>query len=174
MGAGDAEVKIYTLRRKDGYPSFQCAWYDLGSRKTKTFAKLDAAKLFAQQTTSSCQHELRDKSPATLRDLELFRACEARTKRFGLTLTSAVEEWSDVKTSVKGGSILDAVRFYNAHHGGLPNKPFGLVADECLAAKVAAGVSLVYRRGLKHYLARMKLAFSEQPIADITTTQIDA
>jgi len=174
VGAGDAEVKIYTLHRKDGYPSFQCAWYDLGSRKTKTFAKLDAAKLFAQQTSSSCQHELPDKNPATLRDLELFRACEARTKRFGLTLTSAVEEWSDAKTSVKGGSILEAVRFFNAHHSSLPSKSFGVVADECLSAKVASGVSLIYRRGLKHYLARMKLAFSEQPIADITTTQIDA
>ena len=62
-----------------GYPSFQCAWYDLGSRKTKTFATLDAAKLFAQQTGSSCQHELRDRSPATLRDFELFaRARRAR------------------------------------------------------------------------------------------------
>lgn len=173
VGTGDSEVKIYTIHRKDGYPSFQCAWYELGSRKTKTFAKLDAAKLFAQQTTSSCQHELRDQSPATLRDLELFRACEARTKRFGLTLTSAIEEWSDAKTSVKGGAILDAVRFYNAHHAGLPSKSFGVVADECLAAKTAAGVSFVYRRSLKHYLARMKRDFSEQPIADITTAQID-
>lgn len=25
VGAGDAEVKIYTLHRKEGYPSFQCA-----------------------------------------------------------------------------------------------------------------------------------------------------
>jgi hypothetical protein len=45
VGAGDAEVKIYTLHRKDGYPSFQCAWYDLGNRKTNTFAKLEAPKL---------------------------------------------------------------------------------------------------------------------------------
>ena len=50
VGSGDAEIKIYTLRRKDGYPSLQCAWYELGQRKTKTFASMDAAKLFAQQT----------------------------------------------------------------------------------------------------------------------------
>jgi hypothetical protein len=35
VGTGDAEVKIYTIHRKDGYPSFQCAWYDLGSRKRR-------------------------------------------------------------------------------------------------------------------------------------------
>lgn len=54
LGSGDEEIKIYTLRRKDGYPSLQCAWYALGKRRTKTFASLDAAKLFAQQTISSC------------------------------------------------------------------------------------------------------------------------
>ena len=30
VGEGDAEVKIYTLHRKDGYPSVQCAWYGSG------------------------------------------------------------------------------------------------------------------------------------------------
>ena len=102
VGGGDSEIKIYTLRRKDGYPSFQCAWYELGQRKTKTFAGVDAAKLFAQQVHSSCRHELPSADPVAQRDFELFRACEARTKRFGLSLTSAVEEWSDAKTAVKG------------------------------------------------------------------------
>jgi len=97
-----AREYIYTLRRKDGYPSFHCAWYELGRRKTKTFASVDAAKLFAQQVHSSCRHELQSADPVAQRDFELFRACEARTKRFGLSLTSAVEEWSDAKTAVKG------------------------------------------------------------------------
>ena len=78
VGGGDAEIKIYTLRRKDGYPSLQCAWYELGQRKTKTFASLDAAKLFAQQTLSSLRNEPAASDPATQRDFELMRACEAR------------------------------------------------------------------------------------------------
>ena len=65
VGGGDAEIKIYTLKRKDGYPSFQCVWYELGRRKTKTFASVDAAKLFAQQTLSSCRHELPAADPVT-------------------------------------------------------------------------------------------------------------
>jgi hypothetical protein len=34
VGSGDEEIKIYTLRRKDGYPSLQCAWYELGQRRS--------------------------------------------------------------------------------------------------------------------------------------------
>jgi hypothetical protein len=174
VGSGDAEIKIYTLKRKDGYPSFQCVWYELRQRKTKTFAKLDAAKLFAQCVHSAVAHELPDTSPATFRDFEIMRACEARARRFGMTVISAFEEWSDAKATLKGGPILDAVRFYNAHHAGLPNKPFAAVADECLAAKEAAGISFVYRRSLKHYLERMKRDLGKQLIADMTTPQIDA
>ena len=174
VGGGDAEIKIYTLRRKDGYPSFQCAWYELGKRKTKTFASVDAAKLFAQQTLSSCRHELPSADPATQRDFDLMRSCEARAKRLGLSMVSAFEEWSDAKLAMKGGSILDAVRFFNASHAGLPNKLFKDVADECFAAKEAAGISWAYRRSLRRYLARMKDHFGAQPIADITTAQVDA
>ena len=174
VGSGNEEIKIYTLHRKDGYPSLQCAWYELGKRKTKTFASMDAAKLFAQQTISSCRHELPCADPATQRDFDLLRACEARAKRFGLNMVSAFEEWSDAKLAMKGGSILDAVRFFHANHAGLPNKLFKDVADECFAAKEAAGISHAYRRCLRRYLARMKDHFGSQPIADITTAQVDA
>ena len=46
IGGGQARVRIYTLRRKNGVLSFQCAWYELRRRKTKTFSKMEAAKLF--------------------------------------------------------------------------------------------------------------------------------
>ena len=85
VGSGDAEVKIYTLRRKDGYSSFQAVGYELRQRKSKTFAKMEAAKLWAQQVSSSCRHELPNNGPATFRDFEILRACDARAKRYGLT-----------------------------------------------------------------------------------------
>jgi hypothetical protein len=105
---------------------------------------MDAAKLFAQQTISSCRHELPSADPATQRDFELMRTCEARAKRFGLNVVSAFEEWSDAKLGMKGGSILEAVRFYNAHHLGLHTKLLKDVADEFTAAKEAAGISHAY------------------------------
>jgi hypothetical protein len=149
VGSGNKEIKIYTLRRKHGYASLQCACYELGKRKTKTFASMDAAKLFAQQTISSCRHELSSTEPASHRDFELLRSCEARAKRFGLSMVSAFQEWSDAKLALKGGSIFDAVRFFNANHAGLPNKLFKDVADECFEAKDSAGISHVYRRCLR-------------------------
>ena len=88
VGGGAARIKIYTLRRKNGYPSFQCAWYELRQRKTKTFSKLEAAKLFAQQIHSVCRQEAPDLSPVTYRDFEVMRECEARAKRFGLSLVA--------------------------------------------------------------------------------------
>lgn len=35
-----------TLRWGNGVPSYQCAWYDLGKRQTKTFAEIENAKFF--------------------------------------------------------------------------------------------------------------------------------
>src|SRR5205814_1768160 len=73
VGTGDEEVKIYTIHWKDGYPAFQCAWYELRQRKTKTFASIDAAKLFAQQKVSSLRQEPTAANPASQRDFELIR-----------------------------------------------------------------------------------------------------
>lgn len=174
IGGGDARIKIYTLRRKNGVPSFQCAWYELRRRQTKTFSKLEAAKLFAQQIHCMCRREAPDPSPVTYREFEVMRECEARAKRFGLSIVSAFEEWSYAKATVQGGSIPDAVRYYNAHHLGLPNKSFAAVADECVEAKEASGISLEYRRSLRFYLGRFKREFGPLPIASISTPQIDA
>jgi len=44
VGKDRAEIKIYTLRRPNGVPSYQYAWYDLGKRQTKTSAEIENAK----------------------------------------------------------------------------------------------------------------------------------
>ncbi len=173
IGGGHARVRIYTLRRKNGVLSFQCAWYELRQRKTKTFSKMEAAKLFAQQIHVALLREVPDPDPVTHRDVELLRECEARAKRFGLSLVSAFEEWSDAKAMVQGGSISEAVRHYTAHHLGLPNKLFSRVADECLAAKEACGISFEYQRSLRFYLGRFKRELGPLPITNISTAQID-
>jgi len=39
VGSGDAEVKIYPIRRKAiKYRFFQIAWHELGERRTKTLS----------------------------------------------------------------------------------------------------------------------------------------
>ena len=50
IGNGNAEVKIYPLRRKGTrYRSYQVSWYELAERRTKTIADPQEAKAHAQQ-----------------------------------------------------------------------------------------------------------------------------
>ncbi|MEA3213576.1 MAG: hypothetical protein QOE70_6633 [Chthoniobacter sp.] len=174
VGKVRAEIKVYTLRRPNGVASYPCAWYDLGKRQTKTFAEIENAKFFAQQQTLSLRNEGKAVGEASLRDVETLWACECRSQRFGLTLVAAFDEWFAAKSALNGGSVTEAVRFYSAHHVGLPNKPFGVVSEEFYSAKAAAGASFVYCRSLRHYLARMKKPLGATPLADITMPQIDA
>jgi hypothetical protein len=84
-------------------------------------------------------------------------------------VVSAFDEWSDAKGAMKEGSILDAVRFYNAQHLGLPTKLFHIWRTNVLLRRSLQGISIVYRRSLRHYLSWLKRDFGPQPIADITT-----
>jgi hypothetical protein len=93
---------------------------------------------------------------ASLRDVETLWACEARSQRFGLTLVAAFDEWFAAKSALNGGSVIEAARFYSAHHTGQPDKSFAVVADEFYSAMAAAGASFVYCRSLRHYLSRMR------------------
>ncbi len=173
VGTGKAEVKIYTLKRRDGYPSFQCSWYELGLRKTKTFADVGAAKLFANQTTCTLRQDAPSPEPASFRDFELIRACEAKAVRHGLNLVSAFEEWSDAKQAMNGRPILDAVRFFNTHHSGFTEMPLIAAADEFFAAKKAMSISIPYTKSLRSVLTLAKRTFGSQPIHAITTAQVD-
>lgn len=84
VGREGSEIKIYTLRTRTGYKSYQCAWHDRGGRKTKTFGQLDGAKLFAQQKSVALANGLPEITQATLRDIEVFKACETRVSQIGL------------------------------------------------------------------------------------------
>jgi integrase len=174
VGTGDAEIKIYTLHRGNGYTCYNCAWYELGRRQTKMFGKMESAKFFAQQRSALLRNKAVGLPEVNAREIELYRACEGRVSRFGLTVPVAIEEWSAAKAGMNGGLLLDAVRFYNAHHSGLPNKTLSEVADGCIRAKESANLSPVYLKGFRHYLRRLADALGAIPIADVTTGQIDA
>jgi len=50
IGNGNAEVKIYPLRRKQArYRSYQICWYEMGECQTKTLSDPLKSKSFAQQ-----------------------------------------------------------------------------------------------------------------------------
>lgn len=103
VGHGESEVKIYTLRNRAGYESFQCCWYHLGKRQTKTFGDRDAAALFAQQKTVEVANGIPEVTQATMRDIEIFKSCEKRVSAFGVALPIACEEWIGGQANTRGG-----------------------------------------------------------------------
>lgn len=173
VGRDQAEVKIYTLRNRAGYESFQCCWYDFGKRQTRTFGEMGDAKLFAQQKSVALANGLPSINESTLRDVELFKACETRIARFGSTLPSVIEEWIGAKEALPEVSLAEAVQFYQRHHRGIPRKTITELIPQFLDAKKAAGVSRPYLNVSKCQLIRFDQELGPNQIADITTAEID-
>jgi hypothetical protein len=146
VGHGESVVKIYTLRNRAGYESFQCCWYDLGKRKARTFGDRDAAALFAQQKAVELANGITEINQATLRDVEVFKSCENRVSPFGITLPAAFEEWVSARQALRAVALAEAVQFYNRHHAGVIKITLSDVLPLFYAAKQAAKVSSIYIR----------------------------
>jgi integrase len=173
VGRDRAEVKIYTLRNREGYESFQCCWYELGRRQSKTFGDLKDAKLFAQQKTVALSNGLSKIDQATLRDVEVFKDCENRIARFGFSLPAIVEEWISSREQLPDVPLSELIQFYKRHHNGIPRITVAEVRDLFLDAKKAALVSSTYLRVSRCQLKRFVEEFGASQIADITTAEID-
>ena len=173
VGRDKAEIRIYTLRAQGGYESFQCSWYELGQRRTKTFGALDDARLFAQQKTVAIANGLPEINEVTLRDVEVLKGCERRVGRLGFTLPAAVEEWLSAKESLREASLAEVIEFYKRHHAGIPRKTVNEVLPLFFEAKEAAKVSDAYLRVSRCYMVKFREQFGPVLIADITTPEID-
>ena len=173
VGQDKSEIKIYCLRRPDGYTFRQCCWYELGRRQVKAFTDLNAAKLFAQQKSIALANGLTGIATASHRDVEILRSCEQHASRFGTTLAAAIEEWTAAREAAGNASLLEAVRFYASHHADLPRRTVEDLMPDFISAKKAAEFSAVYIRALLGHLGKFKARFGCNPVADITTPQVD-
>jgi hypothetical protein len=145
IGHGPSRVKIYTVNRKDGYPMFSLYWKEGGQRKVRHLACMEEARLIAQQITVRLTNGWSGNDEATKRDIELLRHCEGTAKRFGVTLTAAMDEWASARKTAGEIPIADAVRFYAASRADLiAVRTIAQVADEFLESRSASGVSDVY------------------------------
>lgn len=107
VGRETAEIKIYTKQVPSSYTSYQCCWYDLGKRQSRTFSKLPEAKLFAQQKSVALANGIPVINEATLRDVEVMKSCESRASKLGFTLPAAMEEWFSARQSLLGVSLAE-------------------------------------------------------------------
>jgi integrase len=173
VGQGKSEIKIYCLRRANGYTFRQCCWYEMGRRQSRSFTDLDAAKLFAQQKRVALANGLSGMATASHRDVEILLSCEQRASRFGTTLPAAIEEWTAARDVIGSASLLEAARFYALHHADLPRRAVSDLIPEFVGAKRAAGYSKVYLGTLQWRLRKFEPEFGNVPIADIATPQVD-
>ena len=110
IGQGDAEVKIYPLRRRNSrYRSYQVSWYELGERRTKTLADPVRAKGFAQEVHVSLLNQRRTVT-ITPQDIQMFRDAETIVAKFGVSLPFAIREWADCREALRGSSMSSARR----------------------------------------------------------------
>lgn len=106
VGHGDAEVKIYPIRRKaTKYRFFQIAWYELGVRRTKTLADPLKAKAYAQQVHVSLLN-LGRAVEVTPQDVQMLRDAETIAAKFGVSLPFAIREWADTKEMLRDTPML--------------------------------------------------------------------
>lgn len=173
VGRDDAELKIYTLRTRSGYESYQCAWYDLGRRQTKTFADMSNARLFAQQKTVALANHLPNIDAVVLRDVEVFKSCEGRLSRFGVTVPSVVEEWMTMRELLGQVPLAEAARFYQRHHEEVRPALVSEVMTQFLASRKAMGVSAIYMNALQFLLGGFAREMGATPIGDLSTPELD-
>ena len=173
LGTGRHTVKIYTVRRADGYPQFSVAWREAGGRRLKIFADMESARLHAQQTLVKLQNGTGVSADACLRDIEMLRHCEDATREFKVSLIAAVEEWASAKRLVDGASLTEAAQFFAKHRTDrMPQRSLAEVADEFIESRIASGVTAHYIQCVKSSLKLFNAQVRMQ-IADVTTETID-
>lgn len=102
VGSGDAEVRIYPIRRKaTKYRFYQIAWYELGKRCSKSITDPLKAKAYAQQVHVSLLN-LGRAVEVTPQDVLMLRDAEAIVAKFGVSLPFAIREWADTKAMLRG------------------------------------------------------------------------
>ncbi len=172
IGSGAARVRIYTMNRKDGYPEFTLAWKEGGMRRLRSFGDIAEARMVAQQTTVRLTNGGCVADEATKRDIEQLRHCEGVARKFGVTLTAAMDEWLSAKSALTDGTLVDAVRFYQAQRSDIRAvKTVAQVAAEFIASRRASGLSEVYIRSCRDNVTRFASAvkgnIGEVTVADM-------
>jgi len=172
FGHGDAEVKIYPIKRKGTpYRFFQIAWYELGGRRTKTFADPLKAKSYAQQAHVSLLNQGRIEN-VTPQDIQMFRDAEAITASFGVSLPFAVREWADARKLLGPGILGSAKSLVDALHG-LKEVNVKTGVEKFVAAKTRAGLSKRHVGTMRNLLEPLARKFGDRSLSSITVAEIE-
>ena len=151
---GQTKATIY-LNQTHGCDSFVVVWYEGAVRKRKAFGDIVAAEVHANGIVGSMSKGEAEIVRLSGPDrLAYVRAKEA-TAEFGLALDTAAFEYRDAKRLLRGGSLLEAARYYATYRlHDIPKKTVTEVYDEMLKAKRAEGLSERYLQDLESRVGR--------------------
>ena len=173
VGTGPAKVTIYTLNRKDGFREFTLAWKEGGRRHRRSLSSMEEARLVAQQITVRLTNGRVVGDEASKRDLELLWHCEGLAKQYGVSLSTAIDEWACAKKAVGVVAISEVVRSYMASRGDLMAvKSLKEVAAEFVESRRIRGTSKIYVRNCMAHTKRFQEKVGGN-IADITVADIN-
>jgi integrase len=168
---GQTKASIYKTP-SHGHDSFTVVWYVGANRMRKAFNELDAAILHANaMVTSLAQGESEILRLSGSDRLSFIRAREA-VSEFGFSLDTMAVEYRDARRLLRGGSLLDAARYYAAHHlHDIPSRTVTEVYAEMLKAKQQEGLSKCYLDDLESRLGKFAGDFQKQ-ISAVTGAEI--
>src|SRR5579883_3257911 len=146
---GQTKATIYKTPT-NGCDSFTVVWYEGAVRKRKAFADLGLAEVHANaQVNNLSQGETRAARLSGEECLEYVRARNT-IQGYALSLDTAMAEWREAKELLKGGSLVEAVRYYVRQNVmNVPAKTVQAVLDEMIKAKRAEGCSERYIEDLE-------------------------
>ncbi len=173
VGHGEAEVKIYPIRRKaTRYRFFRIAWYELGERRTKTFVDALQAKSFAQQVHVSLLNQGRavDVRP---QDIQMLRDAEAIAARFDVSLPFAIREWADAR-ALLGPSILGSAKSLADALHGIVEATISDAVERFIESKRKAGMSKRHFQTLCSLLRPFAKRFQPASISGISAGDVEA
>ncbi len=172
VGHGEAEVKIYPIRRKaDRYRFFQIAWYELGKRRTKTLVDPLKAKSFAQQVHVSLLNQGRAVD-VTPQDIQMFRDAEAITAKFGVSLPFAIREWADTREMLRGTPMLAQAKSLADALKDVTSINAQVAAKEYIRLKEKSGLSLRHIQTVRRLLDGFGRKFPDQILHDLSVKDL--
>src|SRR5262245_4672914 len=168
---GQTKARIYRTP-SHGCNSYTVIWYEGHERRRKSFADLEAAQLEATTKVNSlARGEAEIVRLSGEERLSYLRARDA-VQEFKLSLDTAAFEYRDAKRLLRGGSLMEAARYYAAQRlHDLPRKTVTEVVQELLKAKREEGHSERYLQDLESRLGRFARDFQCQ-LLGVTGRQI--
>ncbi len=141
---GQTRATIYKTPT-NGCDSYTVAWYEGAVRKRKAFADLGLAEVHAKaQVNNLSKGEARAAQLSGEECLEYVRGRNL-IEGYASSLDAALTEWREAKELLKGGSLVEAARYYASKKVmNLPKKTVQEVFDEMVKAKRSEGCSERY------------------------------